>query len=81
MTLLYMHDKIIFFEEKKNKKITLYFVVVGIAPILLSTHPLADYFIRLFTANEGPLRIQYQCLVPIYIFPEMKQCSLIISQV
>jgi hypothetical protein len=25
-----------------------------------------------FTANEGPLRIQYKCLVPIYEFPEMK---------
>jgi hypothetical protein len=24
------------------------------------------------TANEGPVRIQYKCLVPIYIFPEMK---------
>ncbi len=23
-------------------------------------------------ANEGPVRIQYKCLVPIYIFPEMK---------
>ncbi len=23
------------------------------------------------TANEGPVRIQYKCLVPIYIFPEM----------
>ncbi len=26
----------------------------------------------LHTANEGPVRIQYNCLVPIYIFPEMK---------
>jgi hypothetical protein len=25
-----------------------------------------------FTANEGPVRIQYKCLVHIYIFPEMK---------
>jgi hypothetical protein len=25
-----------------------------------------------FTANEGPMRIQYKCLVPIYVFPEMK---------
>ncbi len=23
------------------------------------------------TANEGPVRIQYKCLVPISIFPEM----------
>ncbi len=27
---------------------------------------------HLYTANEGPLRIQYKCLVPIYVFPEMK---------
>jgi len=27
---------------------------------------------RVCTANEGPARIQYKCLVPIYIFPEMK---------
>jgi hypothetical protein len=25
------------------------------------------------TANEGPVRIQYKCLVPIYLFPEIKQ--------
>jgi hypothetical protein len=24
------------------------------------------------TANEGPVRIQYKCLVPKYVFPEMK---------
>ncbi len=24
------------------------------------------------TANEGPVRIQYKCLVPIYVIPEMK---------
>jgi hypothetical protein len=23
-------------------------------------------------ANEGPVRIQYKCLIPIYVFPEMK---------
>jgi len=26
----------------------------------------------LHTANEGPARIQYKCLVPIYVFKEMK---------
>jgi hypothetical protein len=26
----------------------------------------------MFTANEGLVRIQYNCLVPIYVFPEMK---------
>ncbi len=26
----------------------------------------------LWTANEGPVRIQFKCLVPIYVFPEMK---------
>ncbi len=36
--------------------------------------------IHTFTANEGPVRIQYKCL---YIFPEMKLCtvcSLLISK-
>jgi hypothetical protein len=23
-------------------------------------------------ANEGPVRIKYKCLVPIYVFPEME---------
>jgi hypothetical protein len=26
----------------------------------------------LYTANEGPVRIQFKFLVPIYVFPEMK---------
>jgi hypothetical protein len=30
--------------------------------------------------NEGPVRIQYKCLVPIYVFPEMKLSSLLISK-
>jgi len=25
-----------------------------------------------YTANEGPMRIQYKCLVPIDVFPEIK---------
>ncbi len=25
-----------------------------------------------YTANGGPVRILYKCLVPIYVFPEMK---------
>jgi hypothetical protein len=37
---------------------------------------------KVCTANEGPVRIQYKykCLVPIYVFPEMKLCSLLISK-
>ncbi len=35
---------------------------------------------RTHTANEGPVRIQYKCLVPIYVFPEMKLCGLVISK-
>jgi hypothetical protein len=35
---------------------------------------------RLCTANEGAVRIQFQCLVPIYVFPEMKLRSLLISK-
>jgi hypothetical protein len=26
----------------------------------------------MYTAKEGLVRIQYKCLVPIYVFPEMK---------
>jgi hypothetical protein len=32
------------------------------------------------TANEGLVRIQYKCLVPIYVCPEMKLCGPIISK-
>jgi hypothetical protein len=32
------------------------------------------------TANEGLVRIQYKCLVPIYVFPEMKLIGLVISK-
>jgi hypothetical protein len=27
---------------------------------------------HIYSANERPMRIQYKCLVPIYVFPEMK---------
>jgi hypothetical protein len=33
------------------------------------------------TANEGPVRIQYKCLIPIYVFPEMKLCSFVIPRI
>ncbi len=32
------------------------------------------------TKNEGPVRIQYKCLGPIYVFPEMKLLGLVISK-
>jgi hypothetical protein len=32
-------------------------------------------------ANEGFVRIQYKCLVPIYVFPEMKLGSLLIPKI
>ncbi len=32
------------------------------------------------TTNEGPVRIQYNCLVLIYVFPEMKLLGLVISK-
>jgi hypothetical protein len=35
---------------------------------------------KFYTANEGPVRIQYKFLFPIYVFPEMKLRSLIISK-
>ncbi len=33
-----------------------------------------------YTANEGPVRIQYKCLVPIYVYPEIKFSGLVISK-
>jgi hypothetical protein len=32
------------------------------------------------TANEGPVRIQHKCLIPINVFLKMKLCSLLISK-
>jgi hypothetical protein len=39
-----------------------------------------NHSILQYTANDRPVRIQYKCLVPIYVFPEMKLHTLIISQ-
>jgi hypothetical protein len=36
--------------------------------------------IKKYAANEGLVRIQYECLVPIYVFPEMKLSGLVISK-
>jgi hypothetical protein len=33
-----------------------------------------------FPANEGPVRIQYKCLVPIYVFSEMNLFGSVISK-
>ncbi len=33
--------------------------------------------LSLYTANEGPVRIHYKCLVPIHVFPEMKLLKLL----
>jgi hypothetical protein len=30
------------------------------------------------TANEGPVSIQYECLVPVYVYPEIKLHGLVI---
>jgi hypothetical protein len=41
--------------------------------VIENTHDiLAGLSERTCTANEGPVIIQYKCLVPIYVFPEMK---------
>ncbi len=44
-------------------------------------YELIELLIYVYTANEGPVRIQYKCLVPIYVYPEMKLCSLVISKI
>jgi hypothetical protein len=33
-----------------------------------------------FSAKEGPVIIQYKCLVSICVFPELKLCNLLISK-
>jgi hypothetical protein len=44
---------------------TLYFpYILLLSALALGTNPC--------TANEGPVKIQYECLVPIDLFPEMK---------
>jgi hypothetical protein len=43
-----------------------FYVVVFFAP----PHPFPRHLRHI--ANEVPVRIQYKCLVPIYVFPEMK---------
>ncbi len=35
---------------------------------------------HIYTASEEPVRIQHKCLVPIYVFPEMKLLGLVISK-
>ncbi len=42
--------------------------------------PFEEKEIPLYTANEGPLRILHKCLVPIYVFPEIKLHSLVITR-
>jgi hypothetical protein len=34
--------------------------------------PYEVYSKMFYTANEGPVRTQYKCLVPIYVFPVKK---------
>jgi hypothetical protein len=46
------------------------FLLNSIKDTFRSSPPL--FFLSRYTANEGLLRIQYKCLVPIYVFPEMK---------
>ncbi len=43
-------------------------------PILRGNEP------KRLTANEGLVRIQYKCQVPIYVFPDMKLRGLVISK-
>jgi hypothetical protein len=43
------------------------FVVV----VLFGSNPPPPFNELVYTANEGPVRNQYKCLVPIYEFPDM----------
>jgi hypothetical protein len=37
-------------------------------------------YLKIYTANEGSVRIQSKCHVQIYVFPEMKLHGLVISK-
>ncbi len=51
------------------------------ADLHIALHPPRPHsLLYLYTANEGPVRVQHKCLVRIYVFPEMKLCSLVISK-
>ncbi len=41
---------------------------------------ISDIVPGVHSVKEGPVRIQYECLVPIYVFPEMKLRSPLISK-
>ncbi len=47
---------------------------------LLFFHEILHHFSLCRTTNKGPMRIQYKCLVLIYVFPEMKLRGLVISK-
>ncbi len=42
--------------------------------------PYNNIFLIPCTANERPVRAQYKCLVPIYVFPEIKLRDVVISK-
>ncbi len=54
--------------------------IIGVGYLLRPRVDMGYLLPRDHTANEGPVRIQYKCLVPIYVFPEMKLCNLLISK-
>ncbi len=53
-----------------------------LCPNCFTYHPSQAIFSLLLShiANEGPVRIQYKCLVPIYVYAEMKLLGLGISK-
>jgi hypothetical protein len=49
--------------------------------LLEFTSKRGNFFLYAFLPdNEGTMRIQYKCLVSIYVFPEMKLRGLVISK-
>jgi hypothetical protein len=60
----------------------MHFLETGLeGKIVVYSHTILNAVISLqYTAKEGPVRIQYKCLVAIYVFPEMKLRGLVISK-
>ncbi len=90
----YYHKDITFYTSPKNKGTIPLSCVIGgryylfsfsykksrVSPASTLTSFPSPSTNRKHTANEGPVRIQYKCLVSIYVPQETKLCSLVISK-
>ncbi len=55
-------------------------VTISVATQTNYLSPLLTPHLSIRTANEGPVKIQYKCLVMIYVFPAIKLRDLVTSK-